>query len=120
VNLHQLKEGEVSTADSNTPEPQMVIVAECISDTIINPYNKSQKFPKSSLGLVVVFIDFLVIISFLVFTWILQSSQEAYVKQFRNDTLEMTDFAIRVKRIPHDKKYGDDDEILRAFLTAHF
>lgn len=32
----------------------------------------------------------------------------------------MTDFSIRVKNLPHHAYYGDNDEVLRAILTAHF
>ena len=32
----------------------------------------------------------------------------------------MNDFAIRVKKIPHQSKYDDNDEVLRAHLIQHF
>lgn len=32
----------------------------------------------------------------------------------------MTDFTIRVKGIPHHKKYNDDDAALRSILISHF
>lgn len=67
-----------------------------------------------------VFVDLFVIVIFLAFTNILERSQKNYVKGFKDDTLEMTDFTIRVKPMPHDAKYGDSEPTLRAFLMVHF
>jgi len=75
---------------------------------------------KQDLGWIVVFVDLVIIITFLTFTNILEKSQKTYVKSFKDDTIEMTDFTIRVKPMPHDAKYGDTDATLRAFLMAHF
>ena len=80
----------------------------------------SKTFLKQDLGWIVVFVDLFVIITFLSFVNILEKSQKTYVKSFKDDTIEMTDFTIRVKPMPHDAKYGDNDESLRAFLMAHF
>jgi hypothetical protein len=32
----------------------------------------------------------------------------------------MTDFTIRVKNLPHHALYNNNDDLLRAILTAHF
>ena len=40
--------------------------------------------------------------------------------ELRGNTIEMTDFTIRVKNLPHHTVYGDKDDILRAMLIAHF
>jgi len=77
-------------------------------------------FEKTSLGYIVVIVDFFVIIIFLLFTNLLEKSQRNYVRKFYNDTLELTDFTIRVRPMPHDAKYGDSESVLRAFLTTHF
>lgn len=36
------------------------------------------------------------------------------------NTIEMIDFTIRVKNLPHHTVYGDKDDVLRALMTAHF
>lgn len=72
------------------------------------------------LGWIVVAADFFVIIAFQIFSYVLEQGQENYVNQFREDTLEITDFAIRVKNVPHNMDYGDTDINLQAFLMTHF
>ena len=67
-----------------------------------------------------VFVDLIVIILFLSFVNILERSQKKYVENFKNDTIDMTDFTIRVKPMPYEGKYGDNDVTLRAFLMTHF
>jgi len=58
--------------------------------------------------------------SVILFTWILIETQEDYVDRFNDQTIQMTDFTIRVKNLPHHKFYGDNDEALKAVLMTHF
>lgn len=58
--------------------------------------------------------------SFLVFTWWIEYSQGVYAKSYKDHAIEMSDFTIRVKNIPHHDQYGKDDEILRGHLMEHF
>ena len=97
----------------------MLVFAQCKSDMVKIPYSKAT-IEKTSLGYIVVVGDFFIILVFISFTNILEKSQKSYVKKFYNDTLEMTDFTIRIKPMPHDGKYGDRDSLLKAYLTAHF
>jgi len=64
--------------------------------------------------------DILSVLSVILFTWILIETQEDFVDRFNNQTIQMTDFTIRVKNLPHHKYYGDNDEALKAVLMAHF
>lgn len=68
---------------------------------------------------VIVWIDMVVVISFLIFIWVMEDSQEAYAHQFKEESIEMNDFSIRVKGMPLDHQYGNDENNLRAFLTHH-
>jgi len=72
------------------------------------------------MGLVVVFIDIIMIVLFLIFIEGLENSQRAYVSKFKDQTVEMTDFAIRVKNLPSNTDYEKNIEVLRAYLITHF
>lgn len=52
-------------------------------------------------------------------TWI-ETSQKAFTKQFKDSVIDMADFTIRVKKIPHEKQYGKSDDILRGLIIEHF
>ena len=54
------------------------------------------------------------------FIYILDARQNEYIAQFNDDTIMMSDYTIRVKNLPKDKKYEDREEILRAHLWLHF
>jgi hypothetical protein len=85
--------------DSNIPVPNLFFITECIADNILNPISDSP-MTKQQMGLVVVFIDMIMIVLFLIFIEGLEHSQKAYVSKFKDQTIEMTDFAIRVKNLP--------------------
>ena len=72
------------------------------------------------MALTIVFLDMIVVICFLIFIWIMEDSQEAYASQFKDESIEMNDFSIRVKGMPHDYQYDCEDSILRAHLINHF
>ena len=75
---------------------------------------------KDSFGIFVVIIDLLVIITILLFIYILDARQNEYIKVFKDKTIQMDDFAIRVKNLPKDSEYGDKEDILKAYLWSHF
>merc|ERR1712166_1558967 len=85
---------------------------------IINPFS-GEPLQKAEMADVIVWIDMVVVVSFLIFIWIMEDSQEAYAHQFKEESIEMNDFSIRVKGMPLDHQYGNDENNLRAFLTHH-
>lgn len=97
----------------------MFIVAKCATSYINNPFTGSL-ITKDGFAGVVVFIDFLIVLSMVVFAVVLEKSQKEYVKTFKNQTIEMTDFTIMVRRLPFDKEYGGNPEHLKIYLIAHF
>lgn len=97
-----------------------MVLATCISPKIQNPFNEEEDFDKEQLGLLVVFIDILTVVCIFLFAEALNNTQEEYAAIFHSQTIEMTDFTIRVKNLPHHTLYGDKDDVLRAVLTAHF
>ena len=106
------------------PEPTIMLVADCNLDEIMNPISK-KPMRKEHFGFIVVIVDFGVVIACMIFTWWLEKAQESYVKYFKDRCIEMDDFAIRVKKIPHESKYSSgettyDDDIIRGLLMHHF
>jgi len=99
------------------------VVAECISNNVTNPFT-GKVYTKEQLGGFIVGFDIATIIFLILFTWILKKTQKEYIDKFNRDTIQMTDFSIRVKGIPHHKFYsdkdGDDDGTLKAVLLKHF
>ena len=72
------------------------------------------------MGILVVFFDILTVVLIFIFAEALNNSQESYATNFTLQTIEMIDFTIRVKNLPHHTLYDDKDDVLRAMLTAHF
>jgi len=104
--------------DENVPEPRLMLVTDCVMNDIINPFS-GEPLQKAEMADVIVWIDMVVVVSFLIFIWIMEDSQEAYAHQFKEESIEMNDFSIRVKGMPLDHQYGNDENNLRAFLTHH-
>jgi hypothetical protein len=69
------------------------------------------------MGTTIVIIDMLIIVSFLVFIQILEGAQNKYVQLFKDQTIEMTDFSVRVKHMPFDKEFGGNPEHLKSYLV---
>ena len=95
------------------------MVVDCHLDDLYNPFT-GELLTKESLGQIIVIIDLIVVLSFLAFTWWIEYSQTVYAKNYKDNVIEMSDFTIRVKNIPHHEQYGRDDEILRGHLMQHF
>lgn len=98
----------------------MILIASCLSPKIQNPFNEEEYWEKSQFGILVVFFDMGSVILIIIFAELLNNSQEDYANKFNQQTIEMTDFTIRVKNLPHHEKYFDKDDVLRAMITHHF
>ena len=96
-----------------------MVFVKCNTTWVVNDHGQ-KLVRKDMLGWIVVVADFFVIIAFQMFTYAMEQGQENYVNQFRDDTLEITDFAIRVKNVPHNMSYGDSDINLQGYLMTHF
>lgn len=88
-------------SDSSVPEPNVVMVVECMAPTMTNPFTDTE-MTKNEMGIIVVIIDMAIIVLFLIFISIVETSQKNFVKKFKDQTIEMTDFSIRVKNLPKD------------------
>ena len=100
-------------------DPNVIVTSKCIVAGMINPFS-GEEVSKYTLGTVVVIIDMLIVICFCVFIQFLEAAQKKYVNKFKDQTIEMTDFTIRVKHLPLDKQFGGDPEHLKAYLIRHF
>ena len=57
---------------------------------------------------------------FIIFLEVAESGQKEYVEQFKDETIEMDDFSLRIKNLPKDIHYGNEPEFLKAYLHEHF
>lgn len=94
-------------------------LAKCASLKVENPFTGSE-YSKESLGVFIVFFDICTVIGLIIFMNLLSETQEDYVEIFDQATVQITDFTVRVKNMPHHKCYGDDDDVLRAAIITHF
>jgi hypothetical protein len=92
---------------------KVVFQSQCTSDTIRVPYTDLE-VQKSHFGLGVVLIDVVVVISFYVFTTVVRSRQLEYIREFKLQSIQMSDFTVRVEGLPEDADYGENDAVLRA------
>jgi hypothetical protein len=85
----------------------------------MNPFTGSLN-SKYMMGTAVIIIDMLIVITFCIFIKIVELAQKNYVKKFKDQTIEMTDFTMRVKHMPFDKEFGGNPEHLKSYLIQHF
>lgn len=99
--------------------PHMIYLANCVASKFKDPFT-GKEYTKETLGLFVVLFDVASVIALVVFTSVLIDTQEEYAETFDAATIEMADFTMRVRNLPHHKFYENNDEALRAALIAHF
>ena len=56
---------------------------------------------KEDIGATIVVFDIVTITIVLFFGWFLNQSQYVYVNMYKTKTIEMSDFTLRVKGLPH-------------------
>ena len=84
-----------------------------------NPYQYVMT-TKDSLGMIISFIDFLTILSLMVFIRCLKKSQKIYLEKFKAQTIELDDFTIEMQNLPFDYEYDYDEDALKACIYGHF
>ena len=94
-------------------------ISSCVLRDIYDPINDTV-IARENLGYLIASIDMLVVISFLIFIQVIESSQKAYAKKFKDQTIEMDDFTLRIKNLPVDTDYANDQHQLRGYLMHHF
>ena len=71
---------------------------------LVNPFT-GEEVSKDSMSSLVVGIDMFVIVCTVIFIQILEYSQKQFVHKYKDQTIEMTDFTVIVKNLPHDHKF---------------
>jgi len=99
--------------------PRMTYLANCVASKFKDPFS-GREYTKETLGVFVVLFDIASVVALLIFTSVLIDTQEEYAQTFDAATIEMSDYTMRVKNLPHHNKYHNNDEALRAALIAHF
>lgn len=74
---------------------------------------------KDSFGIFVVFIDFIVVVIILIYISMLSRKQKEFIKVFKDETMQMDDFSIRIKNLPLDGEFENREDILKAHLWTH-
>jgi hypothetical protein len=97
----------------------MIYYGQCISSNITVPFIKYE-ISKANFGIGIVVVDIVFILSFYFFLDTIQTRAQEFIDEFRTQTVKMSDFTIRVKNLPPDMTYGDNELILRAYLWEHF
>jgi len=77
-----------------------MLSAECIIN-IKNPIT-NEIITKEDMAISVVAIDMVVVTLFCFFIWFMENSLENYAVQFEEESIEMNDFALRMKGLPYD------------------
>ena len=95
-----------------------MLSAECQIE-IENPFS-GEKISKTDMALGIVLIDMFVVVLFCCFIWAMENSLSKYAVQFEEESIEMNDFALRMKGMPKDGQFDGKDDILRAFVMHHF
>lgn len=75
---------------------------------------------KENIGTLIIVIDLIVILSTVVYSQLLHNSLTIYTNQFKDQTIEMSDFTISLGNLPLEHKYGNNEDVLRVFLIKHF
>lgn len=109
----------MATRAKDNQSPHMLVMASCVQEKFKDPFTGTE-YTKETLGVLVVFFDMASVLCILAFAIILMDTQEEYVETFDESTIEMADFTVRVKNLPHHKLYDNNDEALRGALMAHF
>jgi hypothetical protein len=96
-----------------------MLAAYCQAQVAKNPFS-GEEASKYAVGWAVVIVDIIMVIIFLIYIEILEFSQKTYVAEFKDQTIEMTDFTIRVENLPEATEYGENTDNLKAYLMEHF
>lgn len=104
----------------DNPEPNFIGMASCKQEKFTVTYKEySFDMKKQDFGLLVVLYDFLMVIIYLVFVIHLEKSQKEFIDEFKDQTIEMDDFAVEFINIPSDHFFSHDEHVLRAYIWRY-
>ena len=111
--------GPKTNDTAQLPEPVFLAQATCDPGDLNVPL-LNIPIPKDVFGIYLVLVDFLGVFLIICFIYVLDLRQREYIKQYKAQTMEMSDYTIRVKNLPNDLEYDGREEILQAHLWRHF
>jgi hypothetical protein len=76
------------------------VIAKCDRESIYDPFTDTT-IDKTQLAYMVILIDLVSVVVILLYTWWLESTQKAFLQVYKRINIEVDDFTIRVKGIPH-------------------
>ena len=101
-------------------EPIIIAMAKCNSQKFyIKIKGWSFELIKEDFGLAVVLYDFVIVLIFMYFIYFLESNQSEFIDEFKDQTIEMDDFAVALDGIPPDHYYHHDEHVLRAYIWRY-
>ena len=114
----------IDNANSATPlasiaKPTMMVVSHCLIPEVFSSF-RGYNISKTDLSSAVVAIDIIVVVCLLIFIQVMEAGQKSFVDKFKDSTIEMTDFTIRIKNLPHDAAFGVKEEYLKIYINDHF
>jgi hypothetical protein len=86
----------------------------------INKFNTCCLYHPEELQLMLVFFEIFVFVIGWAFLVRLEASIRTYVKNFKDQTIEMDDFALVFEQCPKDSEFDGKDDTLRMVLNTHF
>jgi len=102
------------------PQPYIIALARCQTKTVdVTFMGTDYQLHKEDFGIVIVLIDFLVISIYLYFIHFLETKQDDFINEFKDQSIEMDDFAVEISPIPCDGFFKDNEHTLRAFLWEY-
>lgn len=95
---------EYKRKKENGESTSLVFYSKCLSDEIAIPYT-SFTVDKGYFALYVVGLDIVIGFSFILFISVIRTRQEEYIVEFLMQTVQMSDFTVRVSNLPCDLEY---------------
>lgn len=99
--------------DDSVPEPIVIARASCKSSLVKIPFSE-EMVSKDQLGSMVVLIDIVAVISMLLFVCILDMRQEEFINAFKESTIQMDDYSLKIKNFPNDEEFLNEEYLLKA------
>lgn len=97
-------------------ESKIVIIAKCrTSDPVLGFLGETTpSHPDSSL--IIVAIDFLMVLSLMVFIYWLDKNQTLFSKTYKQNLNQISNYALRLGNMPSRKHYSGSQNIMRIYL----
>ena len=101
----------------NMRQPSIIALAKCQQKEVeLKLGTSSYVLLKEDFGILVILLDFVIVIVFLLYILIIDQKQQEFIDEFKDQTIEMDDFAVEFDAIPNNKFFNNNLHVLRAYL----